>query len=351
MTMEEKATALVKTTFGLLLQTAMRNIMWGRVFFFLPVLLYLLYFCGFLPTPISAAKSGGEVSMVKIETTRWKNFLSPQGRFEVKMLDGWIFKAYAPDESSFGFTPQEKDLPAIDISFTEANIMAMSMGLPRIQQITQKLTPEGFFQGVFLPLYQQKIPDLKVESLSSKGQAGELITSGTYMGKRLKMKVLCTIEHVYDPTMPTGFFGTGGWYNLAQLKFITASPQEIASVEPIAAGIFASFRPNPRWMGEVLNAIQQGIMIRTGMISETISRINTMEMQQRMREMESTTRIGKGWADALGGTTELKDPSTGDIYRVNDQWKYYYQGGGEIYGTNDPFEPKGPGWIQLEGVR
>ncbi len=69
-------------------------------------------------------------------------------------------------------------------------------------------------------------------------------------------------------------------------------------------------------MAEVMTAIAEGAAARGQMIRATMQRLNAMEMQQRMAEMQATTKIGKGWMDALGGTTEVKNPETGEAWRA-----------------------------------
>lgn len=73
-----------------------------------------------------------------------------------------------------------------------------------------------------------------------------------------------------------------------------------------------------------------------------------MEMQQRMAEMQSMTKIGKGWIDALGGTVEVKNPETGESWRVREEFTYYFEEAGRVYGTNDHTELNLPGRHPLE---
>ncbi len=277
----------------------------------------------------------------------FRSFRSPQGRFTVSIPAGWEYKAFAPDESSIGFTPQGKPHPEISIAFTEASIAAAQTGtqLAGRPWYAQQLSAEEFLREIFIPLLRQKVSDLTVDSLVSKEtRAAELIVSGGSGANKVQAKIICTMDYLQDPTIPPA----GGWYNFAYLNSVVAPPSQIAAAEPLAAQIFRSFRPTERWLAEVTDAIVQGMAARRQMIARTVKRINAMEMQQRMAEMQSATKIGKGWMDALGGTVELKDPTSGDTWRVWDQHKYYYEEGNRVFGTDDPAELNLPGRQPLE---
>jgi len=278
------------------------------------------------------SKSGKPMQVRAIQV---HTFTSPQGRFTVSIPLGWEFKPFAPDESSIGFTPKGKTHPEVTIAFTEASLTAFQMGLQPFghQWYSQRLSAKDFLQGVFIPLLQQKVHDLKVESLDSqKFPAAQVIVSGTSEDeKKLQGKIICLMDYIQDSTIPP----FGGWYNFAYLNMVVASPAEMSAAEPVAAHIFRSFRPTERWMAEVLSEIVQGMSIRGRIIRETITRLNSMEMQQRMSEMQSMTQIGKGWMDTLGGTAEVKNPETGETWRVFDEYKYYFQEGNRVYGTDD----------------
>jgi len=322
----------------------------GRLLFQLMLVSIAAIISPLLLCPAQQAKQVSSEKSAKpqrVKAIRFRPFTSPQGRFKVHIPADWEFESFAPDESSVGFVPKGKRHPEISIAFTEASMLAYQMGLQPFghEWYSSRLSAKDFLQQVFIPLLRQKVPDLKAEPIASKQfSAAEVVVTGSSEGKKLQGKIACAMDHLEDPTIPPA----GGWYNFAYLNFIVAPPQEMAAVQPIAAEIFRSFRPNERWMGEVMQAIVEGMQTRRAIIAKTVKRLNAMEMQQRMSEMQSTTKFGQGLADALGGMTEVKNKDTGDIWRVSDTSKYYFEEGGTVYGTDDPSELNRVGRHPLE---
>lgn len=317
--------------------------------FFVSVVLILLgngIFCLPLftaqqPKPhASASSKSKEVSAIQFQT-----FTSSQGRFTVSIPAGWELKSLAADESLISFTQKGLNIPEISIGCVDVSSNAGMIGLQNPRGFNQQWSANDVFRLFFIPNLQRSAPDLKIESLVSQNlQTAEAVISGSYQGIKGQGKIVCTMYHIQDPTLPP----FGGWWSFAYLNSIVALPGEISRVEPIAAQIFQSFHPTERWMGEVMDAIYRGMEYRQGMIAGTLRRLNSMEMQQRMAEMQSMTKIGKGWIDTAGGMVEVKDPETGRSWRVNDQYKYYYESGEGICGTNDYKDLKLPGHNPLQ---
>lgn len=278
---------------------------------------------------------------------RFQSVRSAEGRFTVRIPVGWELKRFAPDESSIGVSPMGERYPEVSIAFTEASALAAQKAQQALghQWYGQQLSAREFLEAVFLPLLRHEVADLKVEVLRSGTSAtADATVSGSAEGKTVQAKITCVVEHLHDPTLPPA----GGWYNFAYLNFLVAPPELMPTAEPVAAQIFHSFRPTERWLAETMQAIAQGMATRGAIIRGTVQRLNAMEMQQRMAEMRSTTKIGKGWMDALGGTAEVKNTETGETWRVSDDSKYYYEEAGRVYGTDDPTDLNLPGRQRLE---
>ncbi|MDI6761218.1 MAG: PDZ domain-containing protein [Candidatus Brocadiaceae bacterium] len=326
-----------------------------------------------LPSEPSASpsKPGGPA---KIRALSFTPFSSPQGRFTISIPAGWKFKS-GPNEEIFTFTPEGRDLPEVGIGFFYVGGIAMRMEVARrlgvpLNQVTdevvmaymqqygvQEIVPliirrysaEDFFREILIPFLKTSTPNFRVESVDSKRPSVvEATWSGTYKGVEAEGKYFCTMENVYDPT-------TGGWYSFAYLSSITTQPGKLYTVIPVATTICQTFQPNDRWLWEVKQAILQGMADRmrgsqqaAAMVSQSLSRMQQMDYQAWKSNHDSLIRSGRSWADTLGGTTQLHNPTTGQYYRTNDEYKYYGLQGNDIVGTNDYRDLKGYGIQPLE---
>lgn len=116
------------------------------------------------------------------------------------------------------------------------------------------------------------------------------------------------MEYLADPTLSTIAGCPQPWHSFAFIGSLVASRQDVAALQPAAERIFATFAPTPRWGAEVQEALFNAMQTRMAMIRQTLRNITRMEMEQRMREIQSIRRINQGWIDALGGVSRYRDP-------------------------------------------
>ena len=303
-----------------------------------------------IPTPevtLSPSPTLSEVP-VKTEALTWTLFTSPQGRFTIYIPEGWAFKSYSDDESNIAFSPRGENIPEVGILVYFAVNPA---------DIKQKMSAAEFLETVMVPLFRTTIPDLAVESIVPLSDTvAEMTLSGTYYNQPVTSSIVCYMDYLYDETMPSPTLSTewssmGGWYNFGFLTLAVASARDLPELKPLAAQMTGSFKPNAQWLSEVRDSLAWGMATRAEMVKGTIARITAMEYNQRMSEMQSNYNIGLGWINALGGTVDVRNPGTGEVWHVDNSYSYYYQRGTDIVATNEPFAPTEPGWTQLEIAR
>lgn len=285
-----------------------------------------------------------EIKKIDIKKTeiRWKQFTSPQNRFTIYIPEGWTFKAYSEDEANIAFSPTGKNVPEVGIIFWFADPA----------KYRQRITAKEFLENVMIPLFREKNPNIGVESVIAKSDTvAETTISGTYYDQNVKTDMIVYMDYLYDETLPdvNNIYNIGGYWNFGFITAAIASPEELSKIKPLAAQLTGSFKPNNKWLAEIKSSIANGIATRMQIIKGTVARISQMEYEQRMSEMQSNYNIGLGWINALGGTVDARNPDTGEIWHVDYTYKYYYQQGSTIMGTDESTAQ--PGWTPLEIVR
>lgn len=290
-----------------------------------------------LETPTISTKTDGKKII-------WKQFTSPKNRFSIYIPEGWRYKEYSADEANFAFSPSGKEIPEIGILF----YFAVDQN-----DVKKKMSAKEFLENTLLPEFRKSNPDLNPDSILAKSDTiAEMKLSGNYLNQRVVANIIVYMDYLYDPTMPGQYniYDLGGYFNFGFITTAIATDnKELEKLKPTASQLTGSFKPNNNWLAEIKSQIANGIATRTEMIKGTVRRISQMEYEQRMSEMQSSYNIGLGWINALGGTANVRNPETGDVWHVDYTYKYYYQKGNEIMGTDDTSGQ--PGWTELQIIR
>lgn len=243
---------------------------------------------------------------------RWRNVTSPQGRFSVELPEGWDVKPKEPDETSVSFGPAGRDFPAVGVIgwWTAETLQMMRTRQPDPRLSCRQVSAQELYAQILLPLVRQATPDVKIEHMVPNQPTARARVEGslTYQGQPSRFLDVVSMEYLADPTLALVAGCPQPWQSFAFIGSLMASPKEFGSLVPVAERIFSTFTPNPRWGAEVREIFFRGMETRLAMIGQTMSRISRMDMEQQMREMQSSRRTNQGWIDTLGGVYRYKDP-------------------------------------------
>lgn len=209
-----------------------------------------------------------------------------------------------------------------------------------------------FINGLWLPMARKQFPDIVVTSLqdapelartygepnATESTAATATASFTSKGKAMKAGVTAVTDRII--TGPEN----GIW--ICRDLGVLASREKFSQVSRLFSLMLSTLRVNPEW----IKAEMAGRIERRGRIHETTERLIAMDYRMFKEEQESRARIGQGWMDALGGTQTLRNPSTGETYRVPyAPGLNYFWGdtGGNVVGTEVNASP-GMGFSRLQ---
>jgi hypothetical protein len=124
--------------------------------------------------------------------------------------------------------------------------------------------------------------------------------------------------------------GVGNW-TVAFLLVMAAPDAEADTVKEIGTHMFQTIRMNPQWVagqqqltGDVSRIVSETGQAISGIISDTYE-----------RRQGSLDEIHRKFSNATLGVTDVKDPETGETYKVEAGHNYYWSRGGtnQIVGT------------------
>jgi hypothetical protein len=108
---------------------------------------------------------------------------------------------------------------------------------------------------------------------------------------------------------------------------------------PTCAGVLASFQPGN---GFLMDAIAQYIHQQAQQVQAvggTVAQIGQLQAESAALQQNTTFNVGVGWANALGGQVDLRNPNNGDVYHVDDRFgAYCLDQDGYLIGGTDQFD-------------
>ncbi len=130
--------------------------------------------------------------------------------------------------------------------------------------------------------------------------------------------------------------GSGNW-QFTDLYGYVAAPDAVPVAEEVLAHMVGTFQLNPQWvaMQQGLTANVSKIVRRTG---QEISKMLRESYEQRQAAQDDTFRKV---SNALRGQTDLRDPETGETWKVEYGHNYYWRRAhtNELTGTRTPDRP------------
>jgi hypothetical protein len=128
--------------------------------------------------------------------------------------------------------------------------------------------------------------------------------------------------------------GLGGQWKVDTLYGFAAPPEQAAQVARVLGLILQSTRTNPQWFANEskANARDAQMILQS---RQEMAAIQQQTLEQRWAVQDKQQRQRQ---DVLGGTTRLRDPTTGEIIQAQDNSRYYYRDPNAqqptVYGTD-----------------
>jgi len=108
---------------------------------------------------------------------------------------------------------------------------------------------------------------------------------------------------------------------------------------PTCAGILASFQPGNGFLMEAISAYINLQADQVTKLGGTIDQIGQLQAESAALQQNTTFNVGVGWANALGGQVDLRNPNNGDVYHVDDTFgAYCLDQDGYLIGGHDQFD-------------
>lgn len=137
------------------------------------------------------------------------------------------------------------------------------------------------------------------------------------------------VGYYFAGTRLTTAYGAGNWL-IEYLFGFMAEKSKSDIARDVLGRMVKSFRINPQWMAMQTNiaAATSEIVSRThNEISEIIS--SSYRYRQRVYD-----HLSRKWSNAILGLTDVKDPETGETWKVSSGRNYYWKKSDIIVGTD-----------------
>lgn len=191
----------------------------------------------------------------------------------------------------------------------------------------------------------QDLPEVALvyrEPLATETAAAEAIITFSDSGAPMKAAYTVITDRVVTGSQQGVTWGL--W--VAKVIGCTAPPADFDQVSRLYSLTLSTVKIDRAW----LEAQIRGAAERAEMIRNTFRRIRDMEYRMFQEESESRMRIARGWMNALGGSQDLRDPTTGITYTVPSApgMNYFWVDRGENIGATLLDQSPGMGLTRLE---
>ncbi|MFQ6067500.1 MAG: hypothetical protein ACE5K3_09520 [bacterium] len=215
-----------------------------------------------------------------------------------------------------------------------------------------------YVKNCLLPNLKHQFPDAQIERIvdrpdlrqiygvygaTERYDAADAVITYTTGNTRMKAGYTVITKRLYVNMGMGVDFGLWGVYMMG-----CHSPEdEFEKVQSLYTTFIPTFRVNSEWMRREMAAQQQ----RGRIISGTWKRIIEMDYKMWVEESESRMRVARGWMNALGGTEDYINRTTGEKFTlpVIPEADFYWQRGTEIVGTKLDQMPH-IGYTRLEEI-
>lgn len=135
--------------------------------------------------------------------------------------------------------------------------------------------------------------------------------------------------YVFAATQTTAT-AAGALWNVQHLAGYLAVPARAALAEAALRRLVASFALNPQWV-----AMQQGITAATSQIvSKTGEAISSIINETYWNRQKTMDNVFRNWSNMTLGQTDVRDPDSGETWKVASGHNYYWRKGDTIAGTS-----------------
>jgi len=164
--------------------------------------------------------------------------------------------------------------------------------------------------------------------------------------------------HVYAVTMRISSGGPGALWEVYRLYGYLSAPQKQQAAENIAQSVMQSFRIDPQWRQRsdqmANNAVQQDnyrsqqIQARArAAIQENQRQTSEMIVKGYEQRSQVYDEIARRRENAILGTTDVYDPSSGKQYKIDSYSSYHWMNNQGAITGNDTGTNPGYGWHDL----
>jgi len=273
--------------------------------------------------------AGGSARFASVDVRSGVRTESPDG-------NAWVFSG---DTDIPPFTPPSQMLAMA--GFREG--MWYSPGYGVNMMVRSYETGRGFAQSYAESVLGRRCSGVTITSARDRADASEAINAiyaqfGQGVNMRLSTgEVAFTCGSQASPRQGYVFGGTlatqagmGAIWNVQYLAGFIATPNEAPTAESTLKHMLDSLQLNPDWV-----ARQQSVTMATSQIvtrtNAAIADIIKDTYEHRQAVMDDVFRK---WSNTTLGLTDLRDPDTGDTYKVAAGHNYYWRKGETIAGTS-----------------
>ena len=122
----------------------------------------------------------------------------------------------------------------------------------------------------------------------------------------------------------------GGTWNMEYLFGFLAEKSKAGTAREVLSRMVKTFTINPRWM-----AMQTNLTAATSeIVSKTHNEISDIINRSYEYRQGVYDDLGRKWSNAILGLTDVRDPETGETWKVASGRNYYWRKGDTVSGTD-----------------
>ena len=289
-----------------------------------------------LDVPRAWRVNGGLIRFAPTDTRHGVELVSPDGKIRVQHGDAQVpgFVTPTPMGMSMGLTEGRWYTPGYGVNLMVRRYVPGVYFVAEYVQNRFGQTCSGltFAERRERPDFASLFNEYFVQhGLSLQDTVGEVIFTCTANGEPMR-------GHYFAATA-LGMVGAdgGALWHMDRLNGYLASEGKADIAEAVLERSFTSFETNPQWY-----AMQTGIAAHSSQVaSQTADQIASMMQQTWANRERSQADVARKWSNTTLGQTDVRDPQTGETWKVAAGHNYYWRrtGGGTVTGTQTADRP------------
>ena len=298
--------------------------------------------------------NGTHPGLHRVQALALRTLSSPTGGFTIQAPAGWGFRPGGNSDASIAVSPNGSAYPnayilaLVPITGLRTDLTGVSpfadtagwlrsyfgelVSPPTAAQAVQ-LFAAAIDRGFLSSLGLANMQTLSLQSTAAN--AAQVTSRFQFRDQWIEQSMYLRLVYQLNPAY-SAISGRPAYDTLAFMSGCSAPAGTLGALTRTCARILRSFRAGAQWLQrDLINYfVNQDRQVQ--LAQNSVNQIGQMEAQSEAQLQDSTARVGALWRNALGGTTDLVDTQSGEVYNVTDQYSYYCVSPSQyVLGTND----------------